>query len=107
MVYPPKRQLVPTASRPVGPCHFCGKMGHLRLYCPVRAAAEGRRWYPFQCETVSVELDDKVRCIGVNDDNGGVDMLSRGDTGEGACRYVLIALVAVGRKGGCSWAARY
>ena len=27
------------AARPVGPCHFCGEMGHLRLYCPVRTSA--------------------------------------------------------------------
>ena len=25
-------------ARPVGPCHFCGEMGHLRLYCLVRTS---------------------------------------------------------------------
>ena len=41
-MYPPKRQLGPPFTRPVGPCHFCGEMGHLRLYCPVRVVAEGK-----------------------------------------------------------------
>ena len=66
----------------MGPCHFDGEMGHLQLHCQARMAAEGRRWYPFQCEAASIDAENKVRCIGVNDGNGGVDMLSRDDTGE-------------------------
>ena len=98
--YAPKRQLVPVGGRPVGPCHFCGEMGHLRLHCPARMAAEGRKWYPFQCETVSVELEDKVRCIGVNDCNGGVDRLSRDDTGDGAIAGISVNCVESGGESG-------
>ena len=48
----PKRQVVPTETRPtcIGPCHFCGEMGHLRLYYPARVAAGNRNWYPSQVE---------------------------------------------------------
>ena len=49
-VVQPRRQGVPLATRPVRPCHFCGEMGHLRLYCPARAAAVNRKWYPFHVE---------------------------------------------------------
>ena len=48
----PGRHVAPVAARPVGPCHFCGEMGHLRLHCPVRAAAIGRKWYPFHEDCV-------------------------------------------------------
>ena len=48
----PRCQAVPPPARPVGPCHFCGEMGHLHLYCPARAIAVNRKWYPFQNDSV-------------------------------------------------------
>ena len=56
----PRRHVVSTAARPVGPCHFCGEMGHLRLHCPARTVATGRKWYPFQADCV-VGVDVKHR----------------------------------------------
>ena len=54
-------------ARPIGPCHFCGKMGHLRLYCPARAMAGNQKWYPFQCVCVAgVDVgyrDSKYRAV--------------------------------------------
>ena len=69
----PRRQGVPLANRPVGPCHFCGEMGHLRLYCPPRAAATNSNWYPFQ-----VEHDT------------GVDLLYKENVCEGANGRMLL-----------------
>ena len=49
----PKRQVVPTETRPIRPHHFCGGMGHLRLYYLARAAAGNKKWYPSQVECVT------------------------------------------------------
>ena len=49
----------------IGPCHFRGEMGHLRLYCPAMAAAENRKWYPSQVERVKcadVQYSE-VKCV--------------------------------------------
>ena len=55
-----RRPSVTPAARPIGPCHFCGEFGHLRLYCPARAAAAQKQWYPFQVECVTgVDVEDK------------------------------------------------
>ena len=48
----PRWQTLPPPTRPIGPCHFCGEMGHLSLSCPVRAMAVSRKWYPFQRKCV-------------------------------------------------------
>ena len=50
----PRRQAALVAARPVEPCHFCGKMGHLCLYCPARKGAANWKWYPFHVECVAV-----------------------------------------------------
>ena len=72
-------QAVSTGSRPVGPCHFCGKMGHLRLYCPVRASKEGKKWYPFLSKegVDTVDGSSEVRCISVNCYAGAVNSPSK------------------------------
>ena len=49
----PRRQVVPSATRPIGPCHFCGEMGHINLYCLARAAAGNRKWYPLHVDCVT------------------------------------------------------
>lgn len=66
----PRHHAPPPPARPVRPCHFCGKMGHLLLYCPARAAAASRKWYPFQKECVlGVDVEDRessyraVECV--------------------------------------------
>ena len=49
----PRKQVVPETARPVGPCHFCGEMGHMRLHCPGKAAVAGQKWHPFQVNCVA------------------------------------------------------
>ena len=48
----PRRPTLPPPTRPIGPCHFYGEMGHLRLSCPTRAVTVSQKWYPFQKECV-------------------------------------------------------
>ena len=66
--HPYRRQPVPPGGRPVGPCHFCGEMGHLRLYCPTRASVEGKKWYPFPSKKCSDEVvhGSEASCKSVN-----------------------------------------
>ena len=70
----PKRQVTPAATRPIGPCHFCSEMGQLRLYCPGRATALNKKWYPSQVECVAgVNVQySKIMCVG----SEGVDKAS-------------------------------
>ena len=73
----PRRQVVSATSRPIGPCHFCGEMGHLRLHCPAKAAVASRKWYPFHADCVAgfdvkhgvckCRVAKGVNCIGVKD----------------------------------------
>ena len=74
-----KRQVAPAATRPIGPCHFCGEMGHLRLYCPARATAVSKKWYPSQVECVTgVNVQcSKIMCVGAE----GVNKASK-STGD-------------------------
>ena len=75
-----RRQAVSTgSSRPVGPWYFCGEMGHLRLYCPVRTSTEGKKWYPFLSNEDVDRFDDssEVRCISVNCCTGAVNSPSK------------------------------
>ena len=39
----PRRNAMQPGARPIGPCHFCGKMGHLRLFCPAKVAIDGKK----------------------------------------------------------------
>ena len=77
-----RRQVVPSGSRPVGPCHFCGEMGHLRLSCPTRSSMEGKKWYPFPIEECAdvVDCNREVICRDVNRCTVDVNALKKGST---------------------------
>ena len=60
-------------------------MGHLRLYCPLRVAAEGKKWYPFLCvENGAVNQDIKVRYTSANLCSGHVNTGSKCSSVVGA-----------------------
>ena len=56
LCHPYRCQVVPLGGRPVGPCHFSGKMSHLCLYCPARASVEGKKCILFPFEKCSDEV---------------------------------------------------
>ena len=73
--------MVPSAATPIGPCHFCGKLGHLRLHCPVRAAATVRKWCPFQSDcVVGVDVEHGVCKCRVDECVNCTDMKVNGST---------------------------
>ena len=77
--------MVPAVARPIGPCHFCGEFGHLHLHCLVRAAATGRKWYPFQSDcVVGVDVEHGVCKCRVDECVNCTDMKVNGST----CRHI-------------------
>ena len=96
----PRRHVAPVAARPVGPCHFCGEMGHLRLHCPARAAATGRKWYPFRegC-VVGVDVKHREYKCGVAECVNCVDVKVNSST----CKHIESKKVSIALMAGAVW----
>ena len=54
---------------PIGPCFACGKLGHLRSFCPkIVGVPSNKQWYPHSDEWVMIQsegvsgVDNSVEC---------------------------------------------